>query len=189
MKLIAGLGNPGAEYGNTRHNVGFFVVDRLASRWRIDMTRQKHCAICGSGMYSEEKVLLLKPQTFMNRSGTSVAEAANFYKVEMKDILVILDDMALPLGQMRLRSQGSSGGHNGLQDVLNKLGSQSVNRLRIGIGYPQHGDTVNYVLSAFTQQESLELAALLPQAAAAVECWVRDGMVAAMNQFNASEPN
>jgi len=189
MKLIAGLGNPGAEYSNTRHNAGFFVVDRLASRWRIDMTRQKHNAICGSGMYEEEKVLLLKPQTFMNRSGTSVAEAVNFYKVDRKDILVILDDMALPLGQMRLRSQGSSGGHNGLQDVLDKLGSQSVNGLRIGIGYPQHGDTVNYVLSTFTEQEAMELAALLPKAAAAVECWVRDGMAAAMNQFNASETN
>jgi len=189
MKLIAGLGNPGAEYSNTRHNVGFFVVDRLARCWKIDMTRQKHSAICGSGMYGEEKVLLLKPQTFMNRSGISVAEAANFYKMDIKDILVVLDDMALPLGQMRLRSQGSSGGHHGLQDVLNKLGSQSVNRMRIGIGYPPYGDTVNHVLSTFTEQEAMELAALLPKAAAAVECWVREGMAAAMNQFNASEAN
>jgi peptidyl-tRNA hydrolase, PTH1 family len=189
MKLIAGLGNPGAEYTQTRHNVGFFVVDRLANRWEIDLGRRKHRALCGSGMFGTEKVILLKPQTFMNRSGESVVEAASFYKVDLQDILVVLDDMALSLGQIRLRSQGTSGGHNGLQDVLNKLGSLSVSRLRIGIGSPRYGDAVNYVLSDFTEPEAAELKPVLPRAVSAVECWVAEGMEAAMNKFNVLEPN
>jgi peptidyl-tRNA hydrolase, PTH1 family len=184
MKLIVGLGNPGVPYENSRHNVGFCVADLLARRWCIELSRHKHQAQCGSGVYRGESVLLLKPQTFMNRSGGSVAEAVAFYKLPLSDLLVIVDDMALDVGALRLRGGGSAGGHHGLQDVIDQLGSEEVARLRVGIGAPAHRDAVNHVLGTFGGDEKAVMEAALARAADAVECWVHDGLPVAMNRYN-----
>jgi PTH1 family peptidyl-tRNA hydrolase len=180
IRLIAGLGNPGREYQRTRHNVGFVVLDRLAAdaQLRWDYSEK------WSAGWAKSDVIMVKPATFMNRSGEAVAAIANFYKIPPAKVLVVLDDLALPLGRLRLRSQGSSGGHNGLESVIKHFGTEAVPRLRVGIGAaPSHG-AVDYVLGRFFEEEKPLLDATIKRAAEAVKCAVDKGLFAAMNVFN-----
>ncbi|MBI9018266.1 MAG: aminoacyl-tRNA hydrolase [Phycisphaerae bacterium] len=184
MKLIAGLGNPGAEYIRSRHNVGFDVLDILAERWSISYKKRKFNGRCGAGLVGFENVTLLKPLTFMNRSGLSIAEAVNFYKVPYEDILIVADDMSLPLGQIRLRAKGSAGGHNGLKDIIQALGSNEFARLKVGIGGAKHNNAVGHVLGLFTDEERQMLQPALIRSVKAIESWMNDGVSVAMNSFN-----
>lgn len=184
MKLIVGLGNPGREHENDRHNVGFRVLDVLARRWTIDLTRKRHQAVCGRGMCGDQAVLLIKPQTFMNRSGGCVAEVVAFYQVSLTDLMVIVDDMALPLGRLRIRPGGSSGGHNGLQNIMDQLGDKAFARVRVGIGAAAPGRAVEHVLGSFRPEEKPVLETALERAAQATECWLREDVASAMSRFN-----
>ncbi len=183
MKLIVGLGNPGPKYAGTRHNVGFEVVDVLASRWGISLTAEKFHGWFGLHRVYGERVVLLKPMTYMNRSGRAVAGAGRFYKLELGDLLVISDDMALPLGCLRMRVRGSAGGHKGLQDIVDQLGTDDWSRLRVGIGEPV-GDPTAYVLNRFTEDEETIVKRAEQRAADAVECWMQHGADLAMTRFN-----
>jgi PTH1 family peptidyl-tRNA hydrolase len=190
MKLIVGLGNPGSEYENTRHNAGFMVLDELARRHAAGaVARGRFHAATLECMVGHEKVLLVKPTTFMNRSGLSVGEALRFYKLEpADDLLVVVDDVNLPLGGIRLRPKGGDGGHNGLADVARAVGGDGYARLRLGVdSKPEGGSQVGYVLGRFTQEQSEALAPALKRAADAVECWVSSGITEAMNRFNTPE--
>jgi PTH1 family peptidyl-tRNA hydrolase len=184
IRLIAGLGNPGPEYAGTRHNVGFLVVDRLAeqfgSTWKRSAKWEAISAKCG-------EVLLLKPRSFMNRSGHPLFAVAQFYKIDPEEILVVLDDFALPLGRLRLRASGSSGGHNGLESIIVQFGTEEIPRLRIGIGAAPRDGGVDYVLSSFFDEEKLLVRSTIDRAAAAVKCAIDNGLVSAMNTFNKSE--
>lgn len=183
MKLIVGLGNPGTKYEFTRHNVGFRVIDLLAQRHAISMNAEKFHAWYGSGSMGDERVVLLKPTTFMNRSGSAVLAAGRFYRLEFSDVLVISDDVALDTGRIRIRTKGSSGGHNGLEDVITRIGSDAFCRMRIGIGQPR-GSQVDYVLSRFGDEDEQILKDAIPRAANAAEHWLKCGPAAAMNEFN-----
>ena len=186
MKLIAGLGNPGKRYAESRHNVGFRVIEELARRWGVDEARyDRHFeALVGQAQRAGEPVLLMQPQTYMNESGRSVAAAWRFYKLALSELLLVLDDLDLPVGRLRLRPGGSSGGHKGLTDVIRCLGSEDFARLRIGIGKVHPSATVEYVLSRFEPDEQPAIAAAITKAADAVEVWLRQGIDAAMNEFN-----
>lgn len=186
MKLIVGLGNPGTKYRGTRHNLGFAVVDALARRWAIETSREKFHAFFGDGAIHGQRVILLKPTTFMNRSGQSVLAAGRFYQAEPGDLLVISDDLALPLGRIRLRSVGSAGSHNGLQDVIDRIGFSDFARLRVGIDAPI-GDPSTYVLSRFTPDEIPAVERVVETAADAAESWIEHGITLTMNRFNAVE--
>jgi len=184
MKLIVGLGNPGRKYAQTRHNLGYQVMDLLAQRWRIEVHREKFNGLFGSGRWAGQDVALLKPTTFMNRSGESVLAAKQFYKLPPNEVLVVLDDLALPIGRIRVRPDGSSGGHKGLEDILQRLGTLELARVRVGIGAAEPGRTVEYVLSPVAEDEAPLLIQALTSAVDAVECWVRDGIQECMNRFN-----
>jgi PTH1 family peptidyl-tRNA hydrolase len=189
MRLIVGLGNPEPRYAATRHNAGFMAVDRLARRSGLtDAPRNRFHAAALDGQIKGTRVLLLKPLTYMNHSGMAVAEAANFHKLPPSDLLVLVDDTALPLGAIRIRPGGSSGGHNGLEDIRRRLGTDPFPRLRIGVGEPRIGDhripQADYVLSPFTADEQPALERSLDSAAAAAETWLNEGLDAAMNRYN-----
>jgi len=183
VKLIVGLGNPGAKYAGTRHNVGFEVVDTLASRWQISLAGEKFHAWFGKGVIYGEPVCLLKPTTFMNRSGRAVVAAGQFYKLGLEDVLVVSDDLALALGRLRIRAGGSAGSHKGLQDVIDRMGTDQWCRLRVGIDAPQ-GDPTTYVLGRFDEYERDVIVRAIVRAADAVECWVDHGVNLAMSRFN-----
>jgi len=183
MKLIVGLGNPGAEYERTRHNVGFCLLDLLGSRWSIEIKQRKHQGLYGSGWYGEEKIVLLKPQKYMNLSGSSVSRALAYYKIGASDLLVVVDDMALPIGQLRLKPRGSAGGHNGLRDIIEKLGQSEFSRLRIGIGGPAYSAT-DHVLGSFSPCERELIDTALQEATKAVVCWLDEGVEETMTRFN-----
>ena len=187
MRLIVGLGNPGLKYERTRHNVGFRVIDELARRWRIDFSRGRVAGYVGTGSSRGRRVLLVKPTTFMNLSGRSVREAATFYKVALQDLLVVVDDMALPLGRLRLRAKGSAGGHNGLADIIEQLGGDEFSRVRIGIEQVASERMVGHVLSPFTAAEEEIIGPAVCRAADAAECWVIDDVQEAMNRYNRAE--
>ncbi len=184
MKLIVGLGNPGKSYERNRHNVGFRVVDWLAQHWRIDLSKRKFGGRFGSGLVGQEQVALLKPQTYMNRSGESVGPAVGFYRLAPEDVLVVMDDMALALGQIRLRGQGSVGGHNGLRNIVEHLGRSDVPRLRVGIGGPRSGEAVGHVLGDFMREEEGVIAESIAAAGSAVTCYVERGLEVAMTRYN-----
>ncbi len=186
MKLIAGLGNPGRQYADSRHNVGFLVVDELVRRWRSDPPRFEARVQGELGRVERggQTVLLLKPMTYMNLSGQSVSAAWRYYKLAQPDVLVIYDDLDLPVGQLRVRAGGSAGGHKGLADVLRHFGSEQVARVRIGIGKVDRTATVEHVLGRFAPGERDTIQAALGQAADAAECWLDEGIDAAMNRFN-----
>lgn len=191
MKLVVGLGNPGPRYVRSRHNVGFRVLDALAERARAGPAEERFAGRWLECTLAGERLGLLAPATFMNRSGDAVAQAlAALPDVEPSaDLLVVFDDADLPLGRLRLRARGSSGGHNGLADVLATLGSEAVPRLRFGIGRPLvPTGTVEFVLGPFRQEEEPLLAQALPRAADAVACFAREGIAAAMNRFNGPWP-
>ena len=189
MKLIIGLGNPGNEYKWTRHNVGFEAIDKLAYDFNINVNKNKFKAIYGEGIIHGEKVLLIKPLTYMNLSGECVRDFLNFYKdIELSDILVICDDINLPLGSIRIRKKGSDGGQNGLKNIIYQLGSDSFPRLRIGIGQKQpHFTLANFVLSKFNKDEEEYIVKGITNATDAIEIFIKDkenGLSNAMNLFN-----
>ena len=185
MYIIAGLGNPSKEYEKTRHNAGFDTIDLLAEKLGIDLTEKKHRAHCGKGMIGTEKVLLLKPQTFMNNSGESLRDAADFYKVEPEQILVIYDDISLEPGQLRIRMKGSAGGHNGIKSIIAHLKTQDFPRIKIGVGAkPERMDLADYVLSRFSPAEWEKMEESFREGAEAVITFLKDGKDAAMNQYN-----
>ncbi len=190
MKIIAGLGNPGDRYENTRHNAGFWVVDTLAKRWNLDCSQKKFQGLNAQGIIAGEKVLLFKPQTYMNRSGQAVAAAAAYYDVPGEDILVIYDDLALLPGMIRIRQKGSAGGHNGLKDIIAHLGSQEFPRLRVGIGQaPEFLATADYVLNRPSKEEQQQIADAVDAAADAAEVWLQHGMQQAMASYNRKMQN
>lgn len=184
MKIIAGLGNPGQEYRDTRHNIGFMVIDELARRWAISTWKNRKDALVAE-CRQEETVLLVKPQTYMNLSGVAVGELARWYKVPEEDVVVIFDDMDLPTGKLRLRMKGGSGGHRGVESLLTHLSRNSFPRIRVGIGRPPEGwQVVDYVLSSFTKDEQPLLKAVVEEAAGAAESIVKYGINKAMNLYN-----
>jgi peptidyl-tRNA hydrolase, PTH1 family len=184
IRLVAGLGNPGAEYEQTRHNIGFVVLDLLAQESGIVWERSKKWdALWGKG----ERGVLVKPLSYMNRSGLPLAAVADFYKIAPEEILVVLDDFALPLGRLRLRVDGGPGGHNGLESVIVELGTEEIPRLRIGIGAAPNEGAVDYVLGRFFEEEKPLLQTTIMRAGEAVNCAIDKGMVSAMNTFNQAQ--
>jgi PTH1 family peptidyl-tRNA hydrolase len=187
LRLIAGLGNPGADYAATRHNIGFVLVDRLAARWRADWgARKRFNARLARVERAGQNVILCQPQTFMNDSGEAVGALARFYQLPADRTLIVLDDADLALGQIRMRADGSSGGHHGLDSVERQLGTRAYPRLRLGIGR-RAGDNreiTDYVLGRFLPAELKVMEEVLDRASQQVECWLDDGIQAAMNRFN-----
>lgn len=187
MKLVVGLGNPGRKYQGTRHNVGFDTVAELARRHGSGSVREQFDAEVLEVGLEGTRMLLLQPQTFMNRSGTSVVKARDFYKVGHQDILVIADDFHLKSGQLRVRGQGSAGGQRGLEDIIRCLGGNDFLRLRIGIGpVPDRWDPADFVLGKFSKEERSEIDLAVVRAADAVETWVKSGLATCMNRYNAA---
>ena len=185
MYIIAGLGNPTREYEKTRHNVGFEVIDVLADMLGTTVEEKKFKGLYGRGIIGGEKVLLLKPQTFMNLSGESVKAAADFYKVDHEHIIIIYDDISLDVGQLRIRKKGSAGGHNGIKNIIAHLGTQEFSRIRVGVGdKPKKMDLADYVLSRFSKEDRAAMEDAFKEAAKAVEVMITEGMDTAMNQFN-----
>jgi PTH1 family peptidyl-tRNA hydrolase len=189
-KLVVGLGNPGSKYEATRHNIGFEVVDRLAEGGSGAKFARKFDGLIAETEIDFRRVLLLKPETFMNLSGRSVRQALQFYKLELADLLVVCDDLSLPLGKLRLRGGGSDGGQKGLRDISAQLGSEGYARLRIGIGDRGPVDAADFVLSRFRSAERPAVDDALIRATQAVAVWVTQGLPVAMNRFNGpAEPN
>jgi PTH1 family peptidyl-tRNA hydrolase len=187
MKIIVGLGNPGAKYSGTRHNIGFEVIDYLAAAPGCTPFREKFEAFVAEFKEGEETVLLIKPLTFMNLSGRAVRAILDFYKLPVEQLLIVCDDFNLPLGKLRIRMKGSHGGQNGLRNIQEQLGTDAYNRLRIGVGQPAPGDAVDFVLSRFKPGERSATEEAVAQAAQAVLVWIRQGVEASMNRFNGSE--
>ena len=186
MFIIAGLGNPTREYEGTRHNVGFDVIDRLAARYNIDVDVKKHRALIGKGMIAGQKVILAKPQTFMNLSGESVRSLLNYYKIdEEEELLIIYDDVSLDVGQLRIRTKGSAGGHNGIKSIIAHVGGQVFPRIKVGVGEkPPKYDLADYVLGHFSKAEREKMAEGFAEAACAVEMIVAGDIPGAMNRYN-----
>jgi len=186
MHLIVGLGNPGAEYAQTRHNAGFLLVEKLAAQWKADWTNErKFKARMAKSDRQGKRVLLCEPQTFMNLSGETVGEVTGFYQLPLPQLIVAVDDADLPFGEIRLRPGGSSGGHHGLESIEQHLGSREFARLRIGIGRKDGARQItNYVLGKFEPAEQELLEKILERAANQVECWLAAGLQKAMSQFN-----
>lgn len=186
MYIIAGLGNPGKEYDNTRHNIGFAAIDYIAETYGISVDDKKFKAKIGKGMIEGEKVILLKPQTYMNLSGESIRLALDFFKVDEKtELLVLFDDVSLDVGQLRIRKKGSAGGHNGLKNIISHLGHDSFQRIKIGVGEKPKGyDLADYVLGHFSKDEMKRMDETVIQVNQAVKSIVTDGIENAMNQFN-----
>ncbi|MDF2589338.1 MAG: Aminoacyl-tRNA hydrolase [Anaerocolumna sp.] len=185
MYIIIGLGNPTREYQATRHNIGFDVITRISDDFNIPLDIKKHKAICGKGMIEGEKVVLAQPQTYMNLSGESVRELLDFYKVTPSEIIVIYDDISLEVGQLRLRSKGSAGGHNGIKSIINHLGSDEFLRIKVGVGdKPKGWDLADYVLSRFNDEEQPIIRDAIKKSSEAVKSIIKDGMEPAMNLYN-----
>jgi len=186
-RLIVGLGNPGREYAGTRHNAGFEVVDLLAERLAADVKRKKFGGLIGECVVGDIKVLLVKPQGYMNRSGQAVATVVGFYKLSLSDVMVVTDDIALEPGRIRIRAKGSAGGHNGLKDIIAKSGSEAFGRLRVGVGGPGDRDRADYVLSRPPAEERRAIEKAIVLSAEALECWLAKGIDAAMNKYNVQQ--
>jgi peptidyl-tRNA hydrolase, PTH1 family len=184
MKVVVGLGNPGGRYAGTRHNVGFMVVDSLAEGPRAGRFQGRFQAQVAELIEDPHKVLLVKPETFMNLSGRSVRQIIDFYQVPLEDLLVVSDDINLPLGKIRARPRGTHGGHKGLRDIQNHLGTTEYARLRIGVGAPDEDDAVDYVLGRFRPVERPVVEEAIQKAVQAVLVWVHQGIEPCMNQFN-----
>lgn len=184
-KIIAGLGNPGAKYRNTRHNVGFEALDRLAERLGAPFDREKRSALVASARHNGQRLLLLKPMTFMNRSGQAVAAHARNGVDELSDLMVVVDDVHLPLGKLRLRREGSAGGHNGLKSIIERVGGPGFPRLRIGVGAAgPGGELIDHVLGSFRPEEREAVDEALDRAVDALLTYVEDGIDRAMDRFN-----
>ncbi len=184
MKLIAGLGNPGIQYQNHRHNIGFRVIDHLSKNHHIPLSTKKFHALYGIGQVESQEVLLLKPMTFMNRSGVAIREALDFFKLLPEDLIVIHDDLDLPFGRLRFKRKGGDGGHQGVRSIIESLGRNTFIRLKVGIGRPPEGmDPAEYVLSPFREEERLQLDEILSRASKALVVMLLEGIEKAMNQF------
>ncbi|MFC6260363.1 aminoacyl-tRNA hydrolase [Levilactobacillus fujinensis] len=185
MKMIVGLGNIGPQYNETRHNTGFMVVDAFAQKHGIDLTTRKLDARYGTGMVNGEKVLVVKPTTFMNESGRAVHPLMTYFKIDLDDIMVVHDDMDLPLGRIRLRDHGSAGGHNGIKSIIAHVSSQDFKRIKVGIAHPQQHTVVDYVLGKFTTEQAPLFNQAKDNAVAALEDWIAGSeFPKLMNQYN-----
>jgi peptidyl-tRNA hydrolase, PTH1 family len=185
MKLIVGLGNPGKQYENTRHNIGFEVIDELSDRFSIPLNQSKFKGLYGIGFHQGEKVILLKPLTYMNLSGESIRAVCDYYQIDIENIVIIYDDLDLPVGKIRLRQKGSAGGHNGIKSTVAQLGTQEFNRIRIGIDRPNNGMKVpDYVLGRFHDEEKPLTQEAVKKSAAACEAWLEKPFLQVMNEFN-----
>ena len=183
MKLIVGLGNPGKKYEGTRHNMGFMAVDLFSDMAKIDVDKEVFSGLLGRGKVFDEDILVFKPTTFMNLSGTAVSQVVHYFKIEKEDIIVVYDDMAIAPGNIRLRLNGSSGGHKGMQNIIEQLGTSDIKRIRIGIGEPTY-DTVDFVLSKPLKEEKELIDGALENAANAIKEALKSGFDRAMNRFN-----
>ena len=188
MYVVVGLGNPGKQYENTRHNIVFAAIDIIAEKYNIDVNRTKFKGEYGEGFINGNKVILLKPYTFMNLSGESVREAIDFYKLTEEEVLIIYDDISLEVGRLRIREKGSAGGHNGIKSIINHIGTDVFTRIKIGVGAPK-GDLVNHVLGKFSKEEVNILKQTLDVVAKATEDIIANGAKDAMNKFNGFSPN
>ncbi len=185
MYIIAGLGNPTKEYEGTRHNIGFAVIDKLSDEYNIDMNIKKHKAICGKGVIDGNKVLLVKPQTYMNLSGESIREVMEFYKEDIDNLIVVFDDISLDVAKLRLRAKGSAGGHNGIKSIIACLGSSDFKRIKFGVGDKPSGyDLADWVLGHFPKESQMELEEGKKKACEAVVSIMNEGITMAMNRFN-----
>ena len=189
MFLIVGLGNPGKQYEHTRHKVGFDVMDAIAEKYNISITEKKHKALCGKGVIGGTKVVLAKPQTYMNLSGESIAELLNYYKMDPEEeMIVIYDDISLAPGNLRIRKKGSAGGHNGIKNIIAMTGTQNFLRIKVGVGEkPKGWDLADYVLGHFDAADRAELEEAIGHAIAATELMISGETDAAMNQFNSKK--
>jgi PTH1 family peptidyl-tRNA hydrolase len=186
--LLVGLGNPGQKYARTRHNVGFDVVDRLGERWGIAVTRSTSQSLAGDGLVKDERAVLLKPQTYVNRSGGPVRAAMDFYKVPLANVVVVHDELEVAFGRVRIKRGGGHGGHNGIRDLNQHLG-QDYPRVRVGTGRPPEGwDPADFVLARWKEDEGQEVLRMIERAADAIESVITDGVDAAMNRFNGESP-
>ncbi|TGY40359.1 aminoacyl-tRNA hydrolase [Clostridium sartagoforme] len=183
MFLVVGLGNPGDKYDGTRHNIGFETIDYIASKYNIDVTRVKFKGVIGEGFIGGEKVILLKPTTYMNLSGESVREAMSFYKLSEEDIIIIYDDISLEVGKIRIREKGSAGGHNGIKSIISNINTDVFPRIKIGVGQPT-GDLVSHVLGRFSKEEAEDLKEVIEVSSKAVEIIMKSGTKDAMNKLN-----
>lgn len=185
MKLIVGLGNPGKEYEKTRHNIGFEVIDALSSKWNIPLNQAKHKGLYGVGYVNGNKVILLKPLTYMNLSGESIIAVMNYFKVDIDDVVVLYDDLDLAVGKLRLRQKGSAGGHNGIKSTIAHLGTQEFNRIRIGIGRPITAMPItNYVLGRFQAEEWAEMLQVIDKCGKACGDFLDEPFLKVMNNHN-----
>lgn len=186
MYIIVGLGNPDKQYEGTRHNVGFDVIDAIADKYNIDVTERKHRAFCGKGLVAGQRVILVKPQTYMNLSGESVRSVLDFYKVdEESELIVIFDDVSLAVGQLRIRKKGSAGGHNGIKNIIQHLGHNVFQRIKVGVGEkPKEYDLADYVLGHFSKEDKEQMKDGYKRAVEAVEMLVMGDIDGAMNEFN-----
>lgn len=185
MLIIVGLGNPGSKYAATRHNIGFEVVDYFAQKHRIGFDKTKHKALIGQGTVSGEKVVLIKPQTYMNLSGESVRGMMDFYKETAASVIVIYDDISLNVGALRIRDQGSAGGHNGMKSIIAHLGTDVFTRLKVGVGpQPRGWDSADFVMTTFPAAERTIMKESIEHTSEALECIITDGLMSAMNRFN-----
>ena len=184
--LIVFLGNPGPRYEMTRHNAGFMAADAMAKEKNLSINKARFKALTATCEIGGESVLLMKPQTFMNLSGDAVAQAARFYKIPPEHVIVVSDEISLPIGKLRIRTKGSAGGHNGLKDIIAKLGTDAFPRIRIGVGAPPHPDydMADWVLSSFKNQDAEDMLAAAARAAQAAQCYITQGADRAMNRFN-----
>ena len=180
-----GFGNPEKDYSNTRHNMGFNVINLLAEEYDIDISRTKFDALYGSGIIEGEKVILVKPQTFMNLSGKAVIEFINFYKIDLQDLIVVYDDMDIDISKIRIRKSGSPGGHNGMKSIVNILADDRFSRIRVGIGKPKYDDDlINYVIGAIPEEEEEGLNQGIEKAKEALKELLKNGIDSAMNKYN-----
>lgn len=184
MYIIAGLGNPGAKYEGTRHNVGFSVIDVLAEAHNINVDKKQFKGLTGRGMIGGQQVLLLKPLTYMNLSGESIRAAFDFYKPETDQVLIVFDDISLETGQLRIRKKGSAGGHNGVKSIIAHLGTTEFPRIKVGVGEPKKGELVDFVLGHFHGEDAAVMKEAVKTAASAVETFLEEGSEAAMNLYN-----
>ena len=184
--LVVFLGNPGAKYNGTRHNAGFMAADAMAKELNVAINKLRFKALTATVTIGGEKVLLMKPQTYMNLSGEAVGQAAKFYKISPEHIIVVSDEVAMPIGKLRIRKSGSAGGHNGLKDIIRQLGTQDFPRIRMGVGAAPHPDydMADWVLSTFKNKDAEDMQDLAERVSKAVQCYITEGPDRAMNKFN-----